>query len=363
MSSALPEDCIQLDSRPRCYQFDPTEDPRWKEFVERHPKASVFHTVGWLQALSHTYKYEPVAFTTSPPASKLTNGIVFCRVESWLTGRRLVSLPFSDHCEPLCDTAADLSLLIRQIQSVFERKRWKYLAIRPCHEHSGQLGRELRFIPGRKYFLHRVDLRPNLQEVFGRLDKDCVQRRIQRAEKAGLIEKCGRSGELLKEFYRLFVITRQRHNLPPTPYVWFRNLIQCQGDSLEIRVAFSCEAPVAAILTLRFRDTLYYKYGCSDVRFNKLGATPWLLWRAISAAKVWGATEFDMGRTEQDNAGLLTFKNHWAPVPAQLVYWSFPALGTDSVNGWKMKLAKRVFAHMPKSLVVVAGRLLYRHIG
>ena len=27
------------------YQFDPTTDARWAELVDRHPKASVFHSV------------------------------------------------------------------------------------------------------------------------------------------------------------------------------------------------------------------------------------------------------------------------------------------------------------------------------
>ena len=49
----------------RFYQIDPTKDARWAELVERHPKASVFHTVGWLKTLRRTYGYEPVAFTTS----------------------------------------------------------------------------------------------------------------------------------------------------------------------------------------------------------------------------------------------------------------------------------------------------------
>jgi hypothetical protein len=30
--------------------------------------------------------------------------LVFCRVRSWLTGRRSISLPFSDHCEPLVES-------------------------------------------------------------------------------------------------------------------------------------------------------------------------------------------------------------------------------------------------------------------
>src|SRR5277367_2778090 len=113
----------------RFYQIDPTKDPRWAEFVERHPRASVFHSVNWLKALRRTYGYEPAAFTTSSPTGDLENGLVFCRVNSWLTGRRLVSLPFSDHCEPLCDAAEDVNFLIRNLQSSMEHQKWKYLEV------------------------------------------------------------------------------------------------------------------------------------------------------------------------------------------------------------------------------------------
>src|SRR5215467_14482639 len=95
-----------------CYQLDPIKDLRWAALVEKHPHASVFHSVAWLQALRNTYGYEPVVFTTSPPHAELTNAMVFCRIESWLTGRRLVSLPFSDHCEPLCDLVLGAGLPI-----------------------------------------------------------------------------------------------------------------------------------------------------------------------------------------------------------------------------------------------------------
>ena len=212
--------------------------------------------------------------------------------------------------------------------------------------------------------MHVLDLRPDLDELFQSLDKDSVQRRIQRAERAGLIEKRGRSEDLLKEFYALFVVTRGRHRLPPTPYAWFRNLIQCQGKALEIRLAYKDETPISAILTIQCNDTVYYKYGCSVARFNKFGATPWLLWRAIAAGKSTGATKFDMGRTEEENAGLLTFKNHWVAQPQRLVYWRFPDMSSfDSANGWKLEFAKHVFSSMPDGLRTIAGKLIYRHIG
>src|SRR5580658_9783603 len=133
MSSPLTKDNIQLASQLSCYQLDPTKDARWAELVKRHPRASIFHSVPWLEAIRRTYGYEPVVFTTSPPTGDVKNGLVFCRIDSWLTGNRLVSLPFSDHCAPLCDSPEDLNFLIRYLQTALEHQKWKYLEIRPVN--------------------------------------------------------------------------------------------------------------------------------------------------------------------------------------------------------------------------------------
>jgi hypothetical protein len=346
------------------YQIDPTKDGRWPELVEQDPKASVFHTVGWLKALRLTYGYEPVAFTTSLPTEELKNALLFCRIQSWLTGHRLVSLPFSDHCEPLCNSGDDLDFLIRYLQTTMERQNLRYLEVRPINGSFGQMSEVHGFRPAAKFYLHVLDLRPDLDVVFRSLHKDSVQRRIHRAQRAGVSEKCGRSDDLLKEFYSLFVMTRGRHGLPPIPYTWFRNLIQFQGEALEIRVAYKADTPISAILTLRCKDAVYYKYGCSDTQFNRFGAIPWLLWKAIASAKLNGASEFDMGRTEEQNAGLLAFKNRWVPQPRRLVYWRFPDTASlDLVNGWELKMAKGVFSFMPGRLRTIAGNFIYRHIG
>ena len=349
----------------RVYQIDPIQDARWAEFVARHPKASVFHTVPWLKALRKTYGYEPVAFTTSPPTGALQNGLVFCRVKSWLTGRRLVSLPFSDHCEPLCDSLKDLQFLVRYLQASLEHEEWKYVEIRPIEISFGQMGDGIDFSAAIVHSLHTLDLRPELDDVFRSLDKDSVQRRIQRAGRAGLVQERGRSERLLKDFYALFVITRGKHRVPPSPLAWFRNLVLCLGEALEIRLAYKDGLPMAAILTLQHNGVVYYKYGCSDPRFNKLGVMPWLLWNAIADAKSTGVAEFDMGRTDEADAGLLAFKNHWVSRPQRLVYWRFPDTfrSLDSSNGWRLRMAKSTFSHMPNGLLTIAGRLLYRHIG
>ena len=349
---------------PSVYRVNPLSDPRWDTLVAHHPKASVFHQRPWLEALQRTYGYEPIVFTTSSPSAGLKNGILFCHINSWLTGHRLVSLPFSDHCEPICDSIEEMETLIHQSQDYLNSHRWRYLELRPMDEQFGEIAPTLGLVPAGRYFLHIIDLRPDPEDIFRSFNKDSVQRRITRADRAGLAEKCGHSDELLKDFYDLLVLTRGRHHLPPPPYAWFQNLVNFQANSLEIRLAYKDEKPIAAILTLRFKTTSYFKYGCSDARFNKFGATPWLLWKAIAAAKSQGALAFDMGRTQDDNAGLIAFKNNWAPGNRQLNYWRSSAGSSSEITeGWKLEMAKRIFSHLPNGLLVMSGKLMYRHIG
>src|SRR5271170_3971737 len=114
--------------------IDPLTDRRWEELVQRHPHASVFHSAAWLKALARTYQYQPIAYTTSPIDQRLDNAIVFCRVESWLTGRRLVSLPFSDHCEPLVDAEDDLDAIVIALEHDSRQRDLRYIELRPLRQ-------------------------------------------------------------------------------------------------------------------------------------------------------------------------------------------------------------------------------------
>jgi CelD/BcsL family acetyltransferase involved in cellulose biosynthesis len=343
------------------YTFNPLEHPRWAEFGEQHPRFSVFHTTGWLEALRRTYGYEPIVYTTSPPGSILTNGIVFCRVSSWLTGRRLVSLPFADHCEPLVERPEEREEIFGALQRTFGQEKLKYIEIRP---RNAELTAGSGIRKSDLFCFHSLDLRPALADLFGRFQKDSTQRKIRRAEREGLFYEAGRSQALLNEFYRLSFLTRQRHKLPPQPIEWFQNLIACLGDRLRIHVAFNGEQAIASILTLRHGRTLVYKYGCSDANFHKLGGMPLLFWKAIQEAKEQGLEELDFGRSDSDNAGLIAFKGHFGAAESELTYVRWCAPHRRSLTeGYGMKIAKRLVGHMPSGLLTTAGRILYKHVG
>jgi len=209
-----------------------------------------------------------------------------------------------------------------------------------------------------------LDLSPGPAELFGAFHRDCVQRKILRAEREGLVCEEGRSMEILRKFYSLQIMTRRRQQLPPQPFAWFRNLAECMGDKLNVLIASKDGRPVASILTLRHRTTLVYKYGCSDKTFSNLGGMPFLFWRAIKDAKGQGLLEFDLGRSDWDNEGLLQFKDRLGATRSTLNYWRYPASSVvPERQSWTMKVAKRIFSHLPDACLTAAGDLLYKHIG
>ena len=167
------------------FELNPLEDSRWPVLVDRHPNASVFHSIGWLDALRRTYGYQPVAYTTTPPGRELTDGFVFCRVRSWLSGSRLVSLPFSDHCDPLADSPESMFHLMQHLQAQQARRRWKYIELRPLSSAFSSSVRE-EFSNGESFSLQVLDLRPDLHTLYRNFHKSCVQRKIQRAEREKL---------------------------------------------------------------------------------------------------------------------------------------------------------------------------------
>ena len=342
-------------------EIDPLRDPRWPELVRRHPAASVFHTVGWLKALKQTYGYEPSVLTACAATDTLTNGLVFCRVNSWATGRRLVSLPFSDHCELLADDVEAVGRLASALAQKSRSEDARYMELRPV---SALQGLQPSTACSQKFYLHRLDLRPGLNAVNARFHRDCIQRKIRRAEREALTVTEGRTTEILNQFYRLVVHTRRRQGLPPQPMKWFKTLAECLGPGLTIRIASKNDQPIAGILTLQHNHSVVYKYGASDERFHNLGGMPFLFWRAIQDAIASGLGQLDLGRSDQDNLGLIAFKDHLGAERILLSYYRSPEELSKprSEAPWYTGLANRVLSHVPDACLRTMGSLVYRHL-
>jgi hypothetical protein len=338
--------------------FDPLRDPRWTELLARHPRASVFQSPGWLEALQRTYQYEPVGIAlTASSGAAFRGALVFCRVNSRLTGRRLVSLPFSDYSDPLVESDDDLMSLLGMLGP--ESPQWKYIELRPRPGLSGEGG----FTVSDNYFLHRLDLTQGLQAAASGLHKNHVVRRIRRSEREKLVY-CEGASELLPHFYGLVVKTRRRHSLPPQPLGWFRGILDSLPNESRLRVAFKDRVAVAGVMTLCYGPTMMYKYGAADPARFQLGGMQLLLWKTLQDACARGCATFDLGRSKTDSHGEIAFKDHWGAVRCALPYWRRPAQKPAGyVAQLAGKLGRGLFSRLPDRLLVAAGDSFYRHVG
>jgi lipid II:glycine glycyltransferase (peptidoglycan interpeptide bridge formation enzyme) len=340
--------------------LNPLTDVRWTKFVQSHPAASVFHSPGWLDALRRTYGYSCVTYALES-SGELVGGLVCCWVRSWLTGTRLVSVPFADHCEPLVNSNDEFDMLMQAAKQDACRNGANFVEVRPLSLQGANLG----LVRSESFCFHMLDLTVPSDRIFAGFHKDCVQRKVRRAERENLQYECGATSELIEKFYRLMLMTRRRQQLPPQPLAWFRNLVDCMPGSVSIHLASTKNGQtVASIFTLRNRDTMVYKYGCSDVRFNAMGATQLLFWRAIQDGKSSGVCRLDLGRSDLDNHGLVAFKDRLGATRTELHYWRSGGRVGNSVRQMPgLALAKSIFTHMPDRVLTACGTLLYKHSG
>jgi lipid II:glycine glycyltransferase (peptidoglycan interpeptide bridge formation enzyme) len=345
------------------YKFDPITDLRWGSFLEQHSDASVFHTKEWLRTLQQTYEYKPVAYSTSS-GSELTNAVVFCQLESRLTGRRLVSLPFSDHCQPLA-SGKDLREILNYVQNSCNAEKFKYVELRPIILEIDKDEKEQPFGLSETFSFQKIDLRPELNVIYKNFHDSCVRRKIKRAEREGLLYETGRSEELQRKFRHLLLLTRRRHKLPPQPSSWLRNMVNSLGEMVTISVLSKGDIPIASIVTLQYKNALVYKYGCSDTQFNNIGATPLLFWKLIQQAKGENIQILDLGRSGYEDLGLIAFKEHLGATSSELVYYRNPIPTQQKTlsNARVSILVRQALVRLPDPLFSGVGQLLYRHIG
>lgn len=343
------------------FTIDPLTDPRWEALVLHHPQASVFHSTAWLKTLQQSYGYACEALTSAQPGQALSDGLVYCRVQSWLTGSRIVSLPFADHCQPLVGPNASLSELLRGLLQRNAGKKWKYIELRPL-ESAPIAEAETDLQAASSFAFHQLDLAPDAEQILKSFHKGHIQQKLRRAEREQLEVEFGNSDALLDSFYALLMLTRRRHQLPPQPRSWFKGLMQCFGSNLRIWTASHQGRAIASILTLSAPRTEVYKYGCSDASVHNMGGMQAVMWKAIQYAKERGAASFDFGRSDLNNEGLISYKNQWGTTQSTITYYrnvAEPQKESAAGSG----LAGKVFSALPDPFLAAVGRLLYKHMG
>jgi hypothetical protein len=104
--------------------INPIDYPNWDDLLLTNDQTTFFHTTAWARVLSESYQYNPLYFSVIEDG-KLSALIPIMEISSFLTGKRGVSLPFTDHCQPIAPDSDGARELFEKVIDYGKKAGWK----------------------------------------------------------------------------------------------------------------------------------------------------------------------------------------------------------------------------------------------
>ncbi len=194
--------------------INPLTYPGWDDLLLSNPGYSFFHSSSWARVLHESYQFEPLYITVIKD-NKLLALIPFMEVKNLISGKKGVSLPFTDYVDPIVAEGNHINDVFDLLIEYGKKSGWKSIEIR---------GGERLFqesSPSSQYYGHTLDLSQGEDQIFSNF-RDNNKRNIKKAIRNRIKVDLCNTIESVKQFYRLNCMTRKMHGLPPQPGFFLR---------------------------------------------------------------------------------------------------------------------------------------------
>jgi hypothetical protein len=339
--------------------LNPLEDEAgWDSSLNANSASCFFHSSPWCRVLKETYGHQPVYFARFAN-DRLEELLPLMEVSSPLTGKRGVSLPFTDECPILVKGQVEGEHLFEAARQEGIQRRWKYLEFRNSPPPWPGV------FPSLTFWSHIVDLRGGPEAVFRNFG-GAARRGVRKGEASGLEVEISDSPEAIRPFFALHCSTRRRHGVPPQPRRLFEKIARyVLGGKHGFVVSARLEQkPVAAAVLFHWGSTAIYKFSASDYAFQDLRPNNLVMWAAMRKYAQEGYTHFHLGRTSLRNEGLRRFKAGFGAHEQKIEYFEYDlrkqafVRSIDRAESW----INNFFCRLPLPILRLAGRLLYPHL-
>ena len=338
---------------------DPLQYQEWNDMVCSLPGYSFFHSANWAMVLHKSYGYSLRYFAIMND-EKLYALIPLMEVSSFLTGRRGVSLPFTDYCEPIAASGIPVQDVVAAIIEYGMNAGWRHVDFRG----QGCLAEDAPCF--KQYYRNVIPLSAYPDKVAASF-RDSTRRNIRKALQAGVSVEVFDTWEALEKFQHLNCMTRKTHGLPPQPAVFFKNIYQyILAERLgNVVIASYKGKAVATAVFFHLGRKAIYKFCAWDRHYQSLRANNLVLWKAIEWYCAKGCTTLCLGRTDLDAPGLCQYKAGWAPEQKLIRYYRLDLQKGCFVvgNGAKYSQLYGLISLLPAPALKVIGTLFYQHMG
>jgi CelD/BcsL family acetyltransferase involved in cellulose biosynthesis len=287
-------------------------------------------------------------------------GIAFCHLLD-IAGERIVTLPFSDYCDPLVD----------------DKSQWDRLADRLLAQQCPIFIRCLNnnlppddsiFTIVRRAKWHGLNLRPELASLLSGM-RNKTRLGIMKARRDEVVVRIAEQGELRAFFDMHTRMRKYKYQLLAQPYRFFetiwRNFIEPEKGVLMLAVWR--DEIIGGSFFLEWHDTLYYKFNASVPDYLAHRPNDLLLWEGIQYAKAKGLNYLDLGLSDWDQEGLVQYKRNFGTEEKTIVFLRhvpdrFPTLQEQKAREL-LSMLTRLFTDrsVPDQITTKAGELLYHY--
>ena len=332
-----------------------TDEKEWFGFVNENKDSTIFHTVGWKNIIQKTFGYKP-HYLISKKSDSINGVFPMFQVNSFIFGKRFVSLPFAFSGDPLYDNE---NTLIELLETAKERSAGsKYLEIRTKKLLPKNIIEQFNLNETLETYLSILELK-NRETVWNELSSK-YRNNIRKARKNGLKIKELTNPRDLKTFYKLKVeLSAKKYGIPCEPLYFYKNLWEEFSSENKIKIFFVEfeNKIIAGVVLLMHKDVIYDFSSTADTNYLNLKPYYLLIWEAIKYGCENNYKYFNFGTSM--HKGLLDFKEGWGAKSFKI-----PIYSTEKVKQTETySIFTKIWKKIPICLSKDIGAVLVRHKG
>jgi len=327
----------------------------WDGFVSRHPDASAYHRWAWRDVFASAFGHQSL-YLQAQDVTGIVGALPLVEFRSHFFGTFAVSLPFVNYGGIVaCGDLVAGALKDRAVALARERQ-WRHVELR-------HIRRQFEEWPVKRHKVAMSLALPADRDALWSLLDRKVRNQVRKAEKSGCSAEDG-GAELLDDFYKVFAHHMRDLGTPVYARRFFDDVLHAFPNDTRVFVVRIAGEPVAASITIGWRDTLEVPWA-SSLRAHAVKSPNTLLyWAMLQWAMRRDYHTFDFGRSTPDE-GTFHFKKQWGAQP-QALAWEYLALEGEvpdqSPKNPRFKAAIAVWQHLPLWLTNRVGPPIVRSI-
>lgn len=345
--------------------FEPKE---WNSYLDADERATVYHTLEWRSVLEDAFHFETAYTICLNSRGEAVAILPIAFVKSWITGKRVISLPFSQYGGLLLRDAEALPCIVSHLRTYLDRG-FEYVRLRTRERFDllASLG-----LKSSDYYSRCVIplTGRSVEDIWRGMDRKSVRWAIEASSRQGILTYPCEGGSDVNRLNELMLQTCKKHGIPPySPrlFIAICNLL-LPKKLAKIFVARLAEKIVAVLVLFTMNKESIYAYNFSDMKYLKLRSNNALIWAAIKWSVDNDMRRFDMGISSPEDGQLLGFKMRWGAthdkVHEYLLARGDKVISPDRRGSLKYKSATFAWRFlMPSIIASKIGPPLLSHFG